>query len=140
MKVEEQIKNFISGVPEPKRTDIETLHKHILKVLPKCKLWFESGINSEGKTVTNPTIGYGFQTLKYANGTTRGFFQIGMGANATGIFVYILPVKDKTYLAETYGKKIGKASMSGYAIKFKTLKDINLDVLGEAIRTELSSR
>ncbi len=29
---------------------------------------------------------------------------------------------------------IGKASVTGYCIKFKTLKDLNLDILEEAIR------
>jgi hypothetical protein len=103
-------------------------------VLPKGKLWFDDGKNSENKTVANPTIGYGFHTIKYANGTTRDFFQIGISANTTGISVYILGLKDKTYLAQTFGKKLGKASVTGYCIKFKTLKDINMEVLEAAIR------
>ena len=43
-------------------------------------------------------------------------------------------IKDKKYLAQTYGKTLGKASVSGYCIKFKTLKDINIDVLEAVIR------
>ena len=62
------------------------------------------------------------------------FFQIGISANKTGISVHILGIKDKAYLAQTYGKKIGNASVSGYCIKFKTLKDINIDILEAAIR------
>ena len=73
-------------------------------------------------------------TIKYADGTTREFYQIGLSANTTGISVYILGIKDKTYLAKTYGKKLGKASVTGYCIKFKTLKDINIDILQAAIR------
>jgi hypothetical protein len=57
-----------------------------------------------------------------------------LSANTIGISVYILGLKDKKYLAETYGKKLGKASVTGYCIKFKTLKDINIDVLEEAIQ------
>jgi hypothetical protein len=91
-------------------------------------------VNSENKPVANPTIGYGSHTIKYANGKTTEWFQIGLSANTTGISVYILGIKDKTYLAQTYGKKIGKASVTGYCIKFKTLKDINMDVLQAAIR------
>ena len=103
-------------------------------LLPKCKLWFLDGKNSEGKIVSNPNIGYGLQTIKYADGKTREFYQIGLSANTTGISVYILGIEDKKYLAQTYEKKIGKASVSGYCIKFKTLKDINVDVLEAAIR------
>jgi hypothetical protein len=43
-------------------------------------------------------------------------------------------IKDKKYLARTYGKSLGKASVTGYCIKFKTLADINVDALEEAIR------
>jgi hypothetical protein len=100
---------------------------------PKCKLWFLDGKNDENRTVSNPNIGYGLRTMKYAGGKTREFYQIGVSANTTGISVYILGIDDKTYLTKTYGKKIGKASVTGYCIKFKKLEDINLDVLKEAI-------
>jgi hypothetical protein len=134
MNVQEQIKKYIAIQPEPKRSDIEALHKRILKVLPKCKLWFLDGKDEEGKTVTNPNIGYGLQTINYADGKTKEFYQIGISPNITGISVYILGIKDKTYLAKTYGKKLGKASVTGYCIKFKTLQDINIDVLEAAIQ------
>ena len=134
MNVQEQIKKYIASQPEPKRSDMQELHRLTLQVLPACKLWFFDGKNSEDKTVSNPTIGYGLQTIKYANGKTKEFFQIGLSANKTGISVYILGIKDKTYLAQTYGKKLGKASVTGYCIRFKTLKDINIDILEAAIR------
>lgn len=72
--------------------------------------------------------------MAYANGTTRDYFQIGMSGNTTGISVYILGLKDKKYLAKTYGKQLGKASVTGYCIKFKTLKDIKINILEAAIR------
>jgi len=134
MNIQEQIKEYIATQPEPKRAEIEALHKRILQVLPKCKLWFLDGKDEKGKTVSNPNIGYGLQTIEYANGKTKEFYQIGISANTTGISVYILGIKDKNYLAKTYGKEIGKASVTGYCIKFKTLKDINIDILEAAIR------
>jgi hypothetical protein len=134
MNVQEQITAYITSQPEPKRSDMQELHQLILQVLPGCKLWFDNGKNSENKTVSNPNIGYGFYTIKYADGKTREFFQIGLSANKTGISVYILGITDKTYLAQTFGKEIGKASVTGYCIKFNKLKDINTDVLEAAIR------
>ena len=134
MNIKEQIKKYITSQPEPKRSDMQELHKHILQVMPKCKLWFLDGKDDKGKTVSNPNIGYGFYTIKYADGKTREFYQIGLSANTTGISVYILGIKDKKYLAQAYGKKIGKANVSGYCIKFKTLKDINIEILEAAIR------
>jgi len=133
MNVEEQINEYIASQPEPKRSEMQTLHLHVLQLLPGCKLWFLDGRDSENKVVSNPNIGYGSYTIKYADGTTREFYQIGISANTTGISVYILGLKDKTYLAQTYGKELGKASVTGYCIKFKTLKDINLNILEAAI-------
>jgi hypothetical protein len=134
MSVQEQIKKHIASQPEPKRSEMQTLHELMLQVSPKSRLWFDEGKDEKGKTVANPTIGYGFQTIKYANGKTREFFQMGISGNTTGISVYILGLEDKKYLAQTYGKKIGKASVTGYCIKFKTIKDIDLDILATAIR------
>ena len=134
MNIQEQITAYITSQPEPKRSEIQELHRIILQVKPACKLWFLDGKDSEGKIVSNPNIGYGFYTIKYADGTTKEFYQIGLSANTTGISVYILGIKDKIYLTQTYGKKLGKASVTGYCIKFKTLKDINIDILETAIR------
>ena len=134
MNIQEQIQQYITSQPEPKRGDMEALHHIILQILPEGKLWFLDGKNNENKTVSNPNIGYGSYIIKYSNGTTREFYQIGMSGNTTGISVYIMGIKDKTYLANTYGGKIGKASVSGYCIKFKTLKDIKIDILESAIR------
>jgi hypothetical protein len=124
----------MNSQPEPKRQEMQELHQFLLRVLPGCKLWFLDGKNSEGKIISNPNIGYGFYTITYTDGRTREFYQVGLSANTTGISVYIMGIKDKTYLTETYGKTLGKASVTGYCIKFKTIKDIHLDVLEAAIR------
>lgn len=134
MNVEEQIKAYIASQPESKRGEMQMLHELILKVLPEGKLWFTDGKDNEGRVITNPTIGYGLYTIRYANGTTREFFRIGLLANSTGISVHVLGIKDKTYLPQTYGTRLGKASVTGYCIRFKSIKDINIDVLEEAIR------
>ena len=134
MSIEKEIKDYIASQPDPKRSDMQALHDTILEVMPGCKLWFLDGKDSSGKVVSNPNIGYGSRTMKYADGKTRDFYQIGLSANTTGISVYILGIDDKTYLAKTYGKKLGKASVTGYCIKFKKLADINIDVLEEAVR------
>ncbi|CAI8738353.1 DUF1801 domain-containing protein [Chryseobacterium sp. IT-36CA2] len=133
MTIQEQIQEYINSHPEIKRNDMQELHNIILNLMPECQLWFLDGKNSENKTVSNPNIGYGLYTMQYAGGKTRDFYQIGMSANTTGISVYIMNISDKTYLSKTYGEKIGKASVTGYCIKFKTLKDINIEILKAAI-------
>jgi hypothetical protein len=139
MSIEEQIKAYIDSQPEPKRGEILELHRIILDLIPSCRLWFLDGKNDVGKIVSNPNIGYGFYTINYADGKTREFYQIGLSANTTGISVYIMGIEDKKYLAETFGKTLGKASVTGYCIKFKTLKDINIDILKAAIKFDIQA-
>ena len=134
MNPQKQIKDYIAAQPEPKRGDMQQLHQMILAVMPASKLWFLDGKDETGKIVSNPNIGYGSQTMKYANGKSREFYQIGISANTTGISVYIMGLNDKKYLAQAFGKKLGKASVTGYCIKFKTLTEINIDVLKAAIQ------
>ena len=134
MNLQKRIKEYIATQPEPKRSQMQQLHHIILALMPTCKLWFLDGKDEKGKTVSNPNIGYGSQTIKYANGKTKEFYQIGISANTTGISVYIMGVNDKNFLTQTFGQELGKASVTGYCIKFKTLTDIKIDVLKAAIQ------
>ena len=139
MNTQEQIKTYLASQPEPKRMDMQSLHQNILKIMPRCKLWFLDGKDDKGKTVSNPNIGYGSRIIKYADGKTKDFYQIGLSANTAGISVYILGIEDKNYLPTKYVKTLGKASVTGYCIKFKKLEDINTDILEAAIRDGLKA-
>src|SRR5271163_710663 len=134
MTVQKQIKEYIAAQTEPKRSEMHELHGMILALMPACKLWLLDGKDEKGKIVSNPNIGYGSHTMKYANGKTREFYQIGLSANTTGISVYIMGIDDKKYLSQTFGQALGKASVTGYCIKFKKLADIKVDVLKAAIQ------
>jgi len=137
MTIQEQIQEYISGQSESKRSDLQKLHNSILELMPESKLWFLDGKNEEGKIVSNPNIGYGTYSIQYKDGTSKEFYQIGLSANTTGISVYIMGIDDKKYLLQTYGEKIGKASVTGYCIKFKKLEDINVDILEAAIKDRI---
>lgn len=134
MDINAQIRNYLGGLPGPKRSDMEVLHRHMLAWIPKGQLWYLDGRDEAGKIVANPQIGYGSQTLRYADGTTRAFYQVGISANTTGISVYIMGLKDKRHLPDTYGNTIGKASVTGYCIKFRKLADVDLNTLEAAVK------
>lgn len=133
MNVQEQIDRYVSEQPQAKGEEIRELHRRILGVSPDCKLWFLDGRNSENKIVSNPNIGYGSQTINYANGDTREFYQVGLSANTTGISLYIMGLEDKTYLSRTYGDTLGKANITGYCVKFRRTKDIDLNIFEEIV-------
>ena len=134
MNLQKQIKEYIASQAEPKRGEMQQLQAIVLELMPTAKLWFLDGKDEKGKTVSNPNIGYGSQTMKYADGKAKEFYQIGISANTTGISVYILGLKDKKYLAQRFGKDLGKASVTGYCIKFKTLAAVKIDVLKAAMQ------
>ncbi len=130
----QRIDAHLASQPEPKQSDLRGLHAYMLAEFPGCRLWFSDGTNEDGKVVANPTIGYGVYTIAYADGSSREFYRIGLSANTTGISVYVLGLKDRTYLARTFGSSIGKASVTGYCIRFRRLAVINSEALHAAIR------
>lgn len=140
MNIEKEIGAYCDTQAEPKRSELLSLHRLIMSMRPLPRLWFHDGKNAEGKVVSNPTMGYGTAVLRYANGSTAETFRIGVSGNTTGISVYILGLKDKEILKKNFGKDIGKASITGYCIKFKTVDHIRLDVLEKAIRFGLEQK
>lgn len=133
MNVKTQIKEYIASLPEAKQKDLHALHDRMQELFPGGKLWFLDGRDASGKIVSNPNIGYGISRMKYADGSEREFYRVGLSANTTGISVYIMGLSDKTVLAKKFGAALGKASVSGYCIKFKKLADIDMAVLSQAI-------
>ena len=139
MKAAEEINQYFNTLIEPKLSEMKKLHQTILPLIHDGKLSFEEGVDKDNKTIHNPTIGYGYHLINYANGTTKAFFQIGLSANATGISIYLMGIKDKTFLSKTYGATLGKAKITGYCIRFKSLKDIHWNSLEDAMKFCITS-
>lgn len=133
MTTEHQIEQYIQSIAQPKHSELKALHDKMLKNYPDTKLWFLDGLNEQKKVVSNPNIGYGTFMMNYSNGSTKEFYRVGISANATGISVYLMGIEDRNFLKKEFGDRIGKATITGYCIKFKKSSDINLDVLFEAI-------
>ena len=133
MNVHTRITGYLAAQPERKRGDMQSLHEMMLRLMPGCRLWFLDGKDEDGRTVSNPNIGYGLRTITYADGRTREFYQVGLSANTAGVSVYIMGLEDRTYLAKTWGGTLGKATVTGYCIKLRSLRDIDLAVLEAAI-------
>ncbi|HEX4197020.1 MAG TPA: hypothetical protein VHZ26_06220 [Caulobacteraceae bacterium] len=137
MNVQEQIDEYIASQAQSKRESLQILHKMMLRISPDCKLWYLDGRNAEGKIISNPNIGYGVQAKRYADGETREFYRIGISANTTGISVYVMGIDDKKYLSKAYGQRLGKATVTGYCVKFRNLGDVNLDVIEEMVANHM---
>ncbi|MEN9333853.1 MAG: hypothetical protein RLY35_1033 [Bacteroidota bacterium] len=133
MNTTEQIAAFLISLPANKVEELKELHQMILAKTGETLLHFFDGKNEEGKIVANPTIGFGQTRLTYANGSFQDTFRLGISANATGISIYIIGLKDKNILKEKFGPRIGKAKITGYCIRFKRLGDLDRTVLAELV-------
>ena len=140
MTTRERIDDYIAGLASPKHEALLDLHQRVLRIAPDGPLWFLDGRDETGKVVSNPSIGYGTYEIRYANGDTKAFYRIGLSANTSGVSVYVMGLEDKSYLPRTYGERIGKAKVTGYCIKFKFIKDIDLGVLEEIIAERMGNR
>lgn len=129
MSVQEDIDGYIDAQAPAKREDLRELHRRLLAIAPGARLWFLDGRDETGKVVTNPNIGYGQTTLRYAGGETRDFYKLGFSANTSGLSIYVMGLEDKAFLAQTYGARLGKAKVTGYCIRFRSLKDVDVGVL-----------
>ena len=140
MNTQDQIETYLAAQPEPKGADMRALHQLALRIAPDARLWFLDGTDETGKVVSNPNIGYGALTMKLAGGKTREFYRVGLSGNTSGVSVYVMGVDDRTYLARTFGPKLGRASVTGYCIKFRALRDVDLETLEAAMRFGLGER
>ncbi len=140
MDVNQEIEQFIEALPEQKRNEVKTLRTIAEQQFPEAKRWYLDGLDSTGKVVANPSIGYGNYTMRYADGSTREFYQVGISANKAGISIYVMGLPDKKYLAEQFGTKIGKATVSGYCIKFKSIRDVDLEVIKSAMQAAITAQ
>lgn len=134
LTIAKHIEHYLESLSDSKQLEMQALHALFLKWMPETKLWFESGKDDNNKTVSNPVIGYGSYLHQYAKGEIKELFQIGISANSTGISIYFMGLKDKTFLKAKYGDTIGKASITGYCIKFKKLVDIDTIVLKDLVK------
>jgi hypothetical protein len=132
-EITHQITAFFAQQTEKKRQELMTVHALILANDPHLKCWFFDGTNDENRQVANPTIGYGTHHIHYANGSSREFFKVGLSANKTGMSIYFMAIKDKTYLQSKFGASLGKAKITGYCIRINQLKEVNLEVLSQLL-------
>ncbi len=134
MKIEEQIDHHLNALPKEKGDELRLLFDIIRNEIPKAQLHFFDGKNAEGKVVANPTIGFGNCRLHYADGRHQDTFRLGISANSTGLSIHILGLKDKIFLTEFLGTRLGKVKITGYAIRCRRMSEIEEGVLRELVR------
>jgi hypothetical protein len=114
---------YIASLPEPRRTEMQTLHDRIVKALPRLQPSMQSGM-----------IGYGSYRYKYASGREGECAVISLSSRANYISVYVNGVEDGQYVAEKYKDRLPKANVGKSCIRFKRLSDVDLNALEQILK------
>jgi hypothetical protein len=139
MTITNRVENHFQNLTFTKEEALRALYQLIREEIPQAELHFFDGLNEEGKVVTNPTIGFGKSRIYYTNGSFQDTFRIGICATSAGLSIHILGLKDKNFLNEFLGTRLGKAKITGYAIRFGKMSDIDEGVLRELVRIVVKS-
>jgi hypothetical protein len=140
MTTAEKISHHLATLSLEKSAELSRLYQLILDEMKGEDLLFFDGKNEQGKVVANPTIGFGQCRLTYADGSFQDTFRLGISANSTGLSIHILGLKDKKFLVDFLGTRLGKAKITGYAIRFGKMRDIDEGVLKELVREILKNK
>jgi uncharacterized protein YdhG (YjbR/CyaY superfamily) len=122
------IKEYIDSIPEPRRAEIVKLDKFIKDVAPELKPHFAYNM-----------LGYGSFHYKSKSGREGDWPVVSLASQKNYISVYVCSVENGKYVAENYGKKLGKVSVGKSCIRFKKMDDVKLDMLKEVIRKSVKS-
>ena len=80
-------------------------------------------------------IGYGFMHYRYQSGREGDWFVVGLANQKQYVSLYLCAAIDGQYLAEANAARLGKVSVGRGCIRFKKLDDLDLNVVGELVRT-----
>ena len=134
MSTAEKISQHLATLSREKSAELSRLYHLIHEEMSTEDLHFFDGKNEQGKVIANPTIGFGQCRLTYSDGSFQDTFRLGISANSTGLSIHILGLKDKKFLTDFLGTRMGKAKITGYAIRFGKMRDIDEEVLRELVR------
>jgi hypothetical protein len=109
-------KTFIESLEEPRRTEIKRIDKLIRETMPDLK-----------PVLNGEMLGYGPFRYRYKTGREGDMCDICLCSKKNYISLHV-------FGANQYKKKLGKADIGVACIRFKTLDDLNTDVLKEILR------
>ena len=130
-RVDTPPEEYLASLPADVGTDMTALHERIKATLPGhgCCLW--AGVFWGGSEQT--IIGYGDMSYVRSDKKRVEWFLVGLARQKSYYSVYVNAADGRRYLAEAYADRLGKAKVGKSSITFRTLADVDLDVLSELI-------
>ena len=130
-RVETQPAEYLASLPADVGADMTALHERIKAALPGhgCCLW--AGVFWGGSEQT--IIGYGDMSYVRSDKKRVEWFLVGLARQKNYYSVYVNAADGRRYLAEAYAARLGKAKVGKSSITFRTLADVDLEVLTELV-------
>jgi hypothetical protein len=121
---------FLDELPQESRADMKKLHEEIRKAMKGLPVSVWQGKMWGGTDQT--IIGYG--DMQYGRpGKTVEWFYVGLALQKNYISLYVNAVADNQYLGQKYAKRLGRVKVGSASISFRSVDDIELDVLRELL-------
>ncbi|HEX6206845.1 MAG TPA: DUF1801 domain-containing protein, partial [Actinomycetota bacterium] len=125
------LQELLDSAPEDRRPTLRAVHKAIRAAAPKLKMkiWRQKFWGGTDQTI----LGYGDITYRSSAGKDVEWFRIGLANQKSYVSVYVSATRDRRYLPEIYGPRLGKVKVGRSSVSFRKLEDLDLDVLREMV-------
>lgn len=117
------VEEYLLLVPEERQKEIDFLHDFIQKAVPKLKAHYASNM-----------IGYGSFYYLDSKKQKKEWPIISLANQKNYISIYVCTIIEDKAAIEKYKKDFGKLSKGVTCIRFKTIKEINLDSLKQVLK------
>lgn len=139
-RVQTAPEEYLASLPAEIGCDMTALDARIRAALPGRSRCLWEGVFWGGSE--QRIIGYGDLSYVRSDKKWVEWFLVGLARQKSYYSVYVNAVEGRRYVAEAYADRLGKAKVGKSSISFRSLADIDLDVLSELIERagELSAR
>jgi len=130
------LQELLASAPEERRPLLREVHRAIRAAAPKLplKVWKQKLWGGTDQTI----LGYGDLSYRNASGKDVEWFLIGLANQKDYVSIYVNAVRDRRYLPEVYGPRLGRVKIGKAAVSFRSLEDLDPDVLGEMLAEAVS--
>ena len=130
------LQELLASAPEERRPLLREVHRAIRAAAPKLplKVWKQKLWGGTDQTI----LGYGDLSYRNASGKDVEWFLIGLANQKDYVSIYVNAVRDRRYLPEVYGPRLGRVKIGKAAVSFRSLEDLDHDVLGEMFAEAVS--
>lgn len=124
---EESVDTWLNSIDDQRSDEVKHLDMIISEVFAEDTrvLWIGKFWGGTDQTI----IGYGDLVQPRPRGKDVHWFVVGLALQKANISLYVNAVKDGKYLGQYYGETLGKVKLGSASIGFRTVADLNEDVL-----------